>query len=83
MFNAIGRRNWFHSPRKLKIATEARPGLAIGSITWKNVRHSPAPSTAAASADLVGQAPEERVQEEHGERQREGDVDDDESGLAC
>ena len=81
MFNATGSRNWFHSPRKLKIATEAMPGLVIGSITWKNVRHSPAPSTAAASPISSGTA-EERVQEEHGERQRERDVDDDESGLA-
>ena len=36
------------------MATDAMPGRAIGSITWKNVRHSPAPSTAAASAISVG-----------------------------
>ena len=31
------------------MATAAIPGLAIGSITWKKVRHLPAPSIAAAS----------------------------------
>ena len=28
----------------------ARPGRAIGSMIWKKIRHSPAPSIAAASA---------------------------------
>ena len=46
----MGSRNWFHKPTKFKIATVAKPGLAIGSMIWKKVRHSPAPSTAAASA---------------------------------
>ena len=56
MLRATGSRNWFHRPRKLKIATEAMPGAAIGSITWKNVRHSPAPSTSAASEISSGSA---------------------------
>ena len=49
VLRATGSRNWFQRPRKLKIATDAMPGRAIGSITWKNVRHSPAPSICAAS----------------------------------
>ena len=50
VFRATGSRNWFHSPTKFRIATVARPGRAIGSMIWKKIRHSPAPSIAAASA---------------------------------
>ena len=38
------------------MATDAIPGLAIGSMTWKNLRHSPAPSISAASAISSGRA---------------------------
>ena len=54
MLIATGIRNWFHRPRKLKIATEANPLRAIGSITMKKVAHSPAPSNAAASEISYG-----------------------------
>ena len=66
-------------PRKLKIATEAMPGRAIGSMTGKKVRHSPAPSIAAASATSSGSARKNGEQEEHGERQRERHVGDDQA----
>ena len=38
----------------LKIPTLTRPGLAIGSMTWKNSRVCDAPSIIAASATDVG-----------------------------
>ena len=34
---------WFHCPSTLKIPTLISPGLAIGSMTWKNVRVCEAP----------------------------------------
>ena len=80
VFNAIGSRNWFHRPTKLRIATVASPGLAIGSITWKKVRHSPAPSIAAASAIEFDSDLKNDIEEEHGEGEGERRVSDDQPG---
>ncbi len=54
VFRTVGSMYWFHWPRKLKMPTLTRPGLAIGSMIWKNVRLWEAPSTKAASAIDVG-----------------------------
>jgi hypothetical protein len=54
VLSATGSRNWFHRPRKLKIATAAMPGRAIGSMIRKKARQSPAPSISAASYTSFG-----------------------------
>ena len=54
VLSTVGSMYWFHWPRKLKMPMLIRPGLAIGSMTWKNVRVCEAPSTNAASATEVG-----------------------------
>ncbi len=54
VLSTVGSMYWFHCPRKLKIPTLIRPGLAIGSMIWKNVLVCEAPSTKAASAIDVG-----------------------------
>ena len=65
----------------LKIVTLIRPGLAIGSMTWKNSRVCEQPSIIPASATDDRQRLEERGQEEDGERQRVGDVDQHQAGV--
>ncbi|GAA3078826.1 hypothetical protein GCM10020254_23790 [Streptomyces goshikiensis] len=45
---------WFHWPRMLNIPTLIRPGLAIGTITWKKIRVWEAPSITAASWTAAG-----------------------------
>jgi hypothetical protein len=55
-FSATGSRNWFQSPTKFRIASVEIAGRAIGTMIEKKVRHSPAPSIAAASVTEVGSA---------------------------
>ena len=70
-----------HPARNAKTATVITAERASGMTMRRNVCHSDAPSTRAAYDQLVGQAEEERPQDEDRERDGVRPISDDEPGY--